>query len=150
MKEIQIIPLQSALGVEIGWSREQTIEMLGVPESTLNKTDYYQKELPMFSISYDSEIRIEYIEISNPKKTDVKVLFQGYDVFGIPANELINQIETSTSLRYDRNDPELPYSFIFLEVELSFWRPVLQEYIEDPEGMYFETIGIGKEGYYTK
>ena len=103
----------------------------------------------MFSVDYDSDNRVEYISISNPKEEGIKILYRGIDVFGTPATDLIEQIENLTDLRYDRGDPELQYSFIFQDVDLSFWRPVLQENENDEGGKYFEAIGIGIKGYYT-
>lgn len=148
MKEIQVIPLKSAIDVNLGWTRKETLEKIGVPERKWENSDHYQKELPMFSIDYDAENRVEYISISNPKNDGVKVLYQGTDVFVTPANELIKIIEKNTGLRYDRDDPELHYSFIFHDVDLSFWRPVIPEDENDEDGKYFETIGIGIKGYY--
>ena len=50
---------------------------------------------------------------------------------------------------YDRKDSEVPFSFVFSELELSFWRPTIPEDEFDEDGRFFETVGIGVKGYYT-
>lgn len=148
MKEIQVIPLESAIGVGLGWTREEIHKQIEKPDRIWEQSDHYQKEQPLFSLDYNLDNRVEYISISNPKEEGIKILFRGIDVFGTPATDLIEQIKKNTDLRYDRNDPELQYSFIFPDVELSFWRPVIQENQDDEHGKYFEAIGIGIKGYY--
>lgn len=150
MKLIQITPLHSAMGIQLGWTREQTHQKIGEPDRSWEQSDHYQSELPMFSVDYDSNNTEEFISISNPENKATKVLFEGLDIFGTPAVGLIEEIEKHTAFRYDRNSAELPYTYIFPEIELSFWRPVVSGNENAEEGFYFKTVGVGVKGCYTE
>ena len=145
---INIIPLQSAIGVKLASSRSETRKLIGLPSREIDNVDYYQFEPRFFSVHYDASNLVEFIEISNPHSEEIEVLFNGINVFEVPARELIQRIELETGYRFDRNDPELEYSYIFRDLDLSFWRPTISENDEDEDGKFFETIGIGIEGYY--
>jgi hypothetical protein len=77
----------------------------------------------------------------------VPVTYKGISVFETEAEELIRLIALDTP--YNGGDPELGYSFVFPRLELSLWRPVIPESIDDENGKYFSTIGIGRKGYYS-
>nr|WP_257001218.1 hypothetical protein [Vibrio coralliilyticus] len=48
---------------------------------------------------------------------------------------------------YNHSDPELGYSYVFKELQLSFWRPTLPD-VKEGEGLYFESVAIASEGYF--
>ena len=48
---------------------------------------------------------------------------------------------------FDASGPELGYSYVFPALDLSVWRPIVPERPEDPEGISFESIGIGESVY---
>jgi len=150
MTEIRVNPLESLNGIMLGWNREELQNKLGVPERTIKNTDYYQINSLHYSIHFDREEKIEYIELSNPKIESVQILLGSLNIFNSESIKLISSIEETMNLAYNKEDPEFPYSFIFPEVELSFWRPTLPENENDEEGRYFETVGIGIKGYYTE
>ncbi len=150
MKQITVVPLLSALGITLGCTRKETYEKLGKPDSTWEQIDHFNKGKPIFSIEYNSQNNVEYIEITNPNENGIIILFKDIDVFGTPATELIKMIEETTDLRYDRNHPEADYSFIFPTAELSFWRPTIPTTENDEDGKYFKTIGIGNKGYFCE
>lgn len=146
--KINVKPLESAIGVTLTSTKDEVRNKLGQPSHVIGSTDHFQNTLPMFSVDYDSNDSVEYISISNPNSDMVKVSFMDHSVFEVDANTLIEIIENETNYRFDRNDPELEYSFIFHDLELSFWRPTIPENEDDEDGKYFETIGIGIKGYY--
>ncbi len=49
----------------------------------------------------------------------------------------------SERAKFDETDPELGYSYIFPDIELSIWRPNIDD-------EFFSTIGIGQKGYYSE
>ena len=51
---------------------------------------------------------------------------------------------------FDANDPELGYSYVYPELDLSLRRPVVAEGPEDVEGLTFRSVGVGRIGYYGK
>ncbi len=148
MIELIIKPLESALGVNLNSPRIEVHNLIGNPTTVIDNTDHYQDENLMFSVDYDENNCVEYISISKPNSKMYKVLYNNYNIFEIAAEELIEKIENESVFRFDRNDPEIEYSYIFNDLELSFWRPTIPERKEDNDGRYFETVGIGVKGYY--
>ena len=147
MVKIQIIPFLSAVGLDLGIYRDEVHRKIGKPDNVFGKVEYYQQDLA-FSVHYDQEDNVEYIEVSKPD-TAVTILLEGIDIFNTPVSELIVLIEGKTLKQFNRTEPEIPYSYIFPELELSFWRPTLPEHDLDEDGKYFETVGVGVKGYYS-
>ena len=69
------------------------------------------------------------------------------DLLNTDAMKVVSRLEALAA--YDRTDSELGYSFIFPELELALWRPVLPESPKDKEGHYFDSVGIGVKGYFS-
>ncbi len=149
MTTFDIIPLKSAGQVNLGLTKDEILHTIGKPSDRLPEKDCYQYDNIFFCICYDQNDRVEYIEYSTPTDNKTKVLFHGIDIFGTPADDLINQITTQLGYEYDKDEREIPYCYIFPDLELSFWRPVLPDDKEDEDGKYFMTVGIGVKGYYT-
>lgn len=148
MIELFIFPLVSAGGIKLNSTRDEVHSLLGEPSIVIEDTDQYQETELSLSVDYGENGKVEYISISKPNSSSIKVIFHDFDVFNIPAEQLIEKIENETPYKYDRDDPERGYSYIFQELELSFWRPTIPENKTDHDGMYFEVVGIGIKGYY--
>jgi hypothetical protein len=149
MTIFDIIPLKSAGQVKLGLTKDVILRTIGKPSDILPEKDCYQHDNIFFSVSYDQNDRVEYIEYSTPADDKTKVLLNGIDIFGTPADDLIYQITTQTGYEHDNDERELPYVYIFPDLELSFWRPVVPDDKDDEDGKYFMTVGIGTKGYYT-
>ncbi len=149
MRIFDIIPLKSAGDVKLGLTKGEILSKIGHPTDSLPERDCYQYDTIFFSISYDQTESVEYIEYSAPTDTTTKVQIKGIDIFGTPAEDLIHQITTQTGCEYDKEDVEIPYSYLFPDLELSLWRSVVPDTTDDMEGKYFMTVGIGTKGYYT-
>jgi hypothetical protein len=89
---------------------------------------------------------VEFIELSSDPR--LRVLYGEIEVFATPADEVLMQICVEAD--FDRNDPEVPYSYIFPALQLALWRPVVPEDEHDEDGRYFSTIGIGQRGYFDQ
>lgn len=83
---------------------------------------------------------LTYIELNNINGNIAQ--FQTLNIFTTPACDVVDKL--TKNYNYSKRDPEIPYSYIFPEIQLSLWRPV----IEGEEGKYFQTVGIGVKGYY--
>jgi hypothetical protein len=94
-------------------------------------------------VFYDEADRVEYIELSS--NGPLTAIYNDLDVFATAAEEVVQHITQHAA--FDASDPELGYSYIFPDLDLSVWRPHLPE--DGPDGQYFATIGIGKPGYYS-
>ena len=100
-----------------------------------------------FQVFYSGERPVvDFIELSGG--ADVRALLGGRAVFDTPAEELIATVSARSP--FDAGDPELGYSYVFPELDLAFWRPVIPEAPGDPEGRYFSTVGIGSPGYFRR
>jgi len=96
-----------------------------------------------FQVFYDEAYTVEYIELS--RNGPLTAIYNDLDVFATTAEQVVQHIGQHAA--FDASDPELGYSYIFPDLDLSVWRPHLPE--DGPDGQYFATIGIGKPGYYS-
>ncbi|MGV7197861.1 hypothetical protein [Xanthomonas euvesicatoria] len=88
------------------------------------------------------EPSVEFIELS--ANCGFEVLCLGQRVFSTPASRLVEKFLAVTP--FDPFDKELGYSYVFPELELALWRPDMEE----PQGEYFSTVGIGCVGYFSR
>lgn len=150
-------------------TREQIQMILGKPEYSSDKYmmdfgdysypvstkyGYFKNEL---QITFDDEDRANFIEFSGKNSEYVKVFLNDIEIFKTPAPELIKKIINSTNTDFDKDEEEIPYSYVFPSIDLAVWRQVIPEQDEQTEqipesdeGKYFWTIGIGEKGYYKK
>ena len=146
MLNFTIQPLHGIEPVAFNMDRESVHRGLKanckVVEAAELREYYYGGE---FSVFYDSGMKVQYIELS--ASTENTVYYNGVDVFNTPADDLVQLI--TRDYAFDPNDFELGYTYMFPEIELSLWRPTIPESDDDEEGRYFQTIGIGRRGYYS-
>ena len=157
MTEFTIIPVEKAGPVSLGMNRQQVRAALNVPVVSFKKTSTSASATDAFlehtfQVFYDENDCAEYIELSNGGP--FIALYKGVSVFETKADDLVVLVSQDASVNL--NDPELGYSFVFPTLELSLWRASLPENDEDEEyqdeempGLFFDTIGIGKRGYYS-
>lgn len=125
-------------------TREQSIIQLGDVSIPEPKTDYYFEN--SLQISYDKDDSVEFIEIAF-KESKLEVSVYGLRINKLTAVEIISFLSNEKNLKYDENDDEFPYTYNFIDQDLTFWRQVLPEDDTDEDGKYFDTVGIGKMGY---
>ncbi|MET9586889.1 hypothetical protein ABZY10_28085 [Streptomyces sp. NPDC006539] len=90
--------------------------------------------------------RLEAIELARPSAQTDRVLFQGVDVFALPAREVVRRVGEYTSVEADPDDAG---SFIAQDLLLSFWRPFAAD--DEPaeeQGYYFSSVLVAQPGYY--
>ncbi|MFE4649783.1 hypothetical protein [Streptomyces sp. NPDC056707] len=90
--------------------------------------------------------RLEAIELARPSAQTDRVLFQGVDVFALPAREVVRRVGECTSVEADPDDAG---SFIAQDLLLSFWRPFAAD--DEPaeeQGYYFSSVLVAQPGYY--
>ncbi|MFE9866929.1 hypothetical protein ACFYPZ_30045 [Streptomyces sp. NPDC005506] len=90
--------------------------------------------------------RLEAIELGRPSAQADRVLFQGVDVFALPAREVVRRVGEYTSVE---EDPDDAGSFIAQDLLLSFWRPFAADYEPaEEQGYYFSSVLVAQPGYY--
>ena len=136
--------------VKLGMTREEVHRVMPGPCKSFPKglnpeheTDAFHDGA--FHVFYGGNgPNVEYIELF--REAGFRLLYRGLDVFAMPTGQTVAHV--SGDAPFDPTDPELGYSYIFPDLDLSLWRPVLPESPEDPEGREFSTIGVGVAGYY--
>ena len=95
---------------------------------------YYESTFQVFFSPKNATV--EYIELSRAPVHTVRL--GGIDIFGSGAEDLLQRISQATGSEARTDDGG--YSYVFPELSLTFWRPVLPS--GDDEGRFFETVGI--------
>ncbi|MBB4595326.1 hypothetical protein FHR53_000836 [Xanthomonas arboricola] len=147
MKLIEILPLAGVGLVKLGMSRAEVHAVMGAPPTSFRKvptsaypTDAWHRG---FHVFYGGiEPSVEFIELS--ANSGFEVLCLGQHVFSTPASRLVEKFLAVTP--FDPFDEELGYSYVFPALELAVWRPDMEE----PQGKYFSTVGIGCVGYFSR
>ncbi|MER7540722.1 hypothetical protein ABTX77_39030 [Streptomyces sp. NPDC097704] len=90
--------------------------------------------------------KLEAVELARPSYQTDRVLFQGVDVFALPAREVVRRVGAFTSIE---EDPDDDASFIAPDLLLGFWRPFeADDEPEDEQGYYFSTVLLARPGYF--
>jgi hypothetical protein len=158
---INIKPHEGINDIDFGLDSKAVHLKLGTPESTKEqsifqfgeisipepKTDYYFNN--SLQISYDENNKVEFIEIAN-KESNLEISIYGFSLNQVSVEKVISFLITERKLKYDENGEEFPYTYNFVNKDLTFWRQVLPEDDKDENGKYFDTVGIGKIGYLKK
>lgn len=152
MMVYDIIPLKGVGPVLFGMHRKEVQSVMGMPTKSFKKTHKARSLTDAFheggfQVFFDDQDRVEYIELSSPDDSFIAV-YRSKAVFQTQADDLVEFI--SDSAPFDPDAPEIGYAFVFPQLELSVWRPILPETDRDAEGQYFSTIGVGKCGYYSQ
>jgi hypothetical protein len=95
-------------------------------------------------VYFDSDDRVEAIEVGRPDGGDDVVLFRDMDVFKTSAEDLIERLTAEEVV----NVEEQGRSATVVGLLLALWRPVVPETTDDPEGRYFEAALVAKPDYY--
>ncbi len=171
MEKFVLNPLKGAHNITFGMSQKEVRELYknaGL-EAGENCDYFYESEL---CVSYNHQNEVEYIEFNGPFTELVEVEILGLNFFDLKAEEFIQKMAAEKQQHFFEKDAEIPYSYIFPELELSVWREFTPEdvdfaieeakemetYLEEKKELeedletsqYFFTIGIGHKGYYEE
>lgn len=141
MKHFEIEPNVGVGPIKLGMPKNEVINLLGKPEFENNDRTAY---LSGFMIDFDESNHVEFIELS---KSDLfEASYKGINLHNVTALQAVEHVCKFDS--YDTSDPELGYSYIFKELQLSLWRNTLPEKDLDEDGKHFESVAIGVSNYY--
>lgn len=137
-------PLEGAEQIRFGMSYDEVVGLLGEPDQSLSdaRAGWRKGCLAIYF-----EPSVTFIELSRDCGLVPKLL--GIDVFRTPATEVVTALEVQGH-SFDATDPELAHTYVFPAIQVGLWRQVLPEGDDDEEGRYFDTVGVGKKGYYTR
>jgi hypothetical protein len=147
---MQIFEIEPRIGIgpiKFGMHQAKVRKIMGQPDC--QRDDNSDDFLSGFRVDYDLNNRVEFIELSNSDKYEV--YFKGVCLHKVLADEAVEQVSKWGS--YCKDDPELGYSYIFQDLQLSLWRGILPEPKQPDDnldGRYFEAIGLGVTGYFDE
>jgi len=150
MKSYVIEPLSGIRGcVRFGMSREEVRSLLA-PASpdpfSRGSTEIDGFFDATLQVSYNQQAKVEFIEFARSGRS--RVVFEELDLFGSEASAVIERLKRKYDLDPDEAEPE--YSYCFPRIELGLWRPVVPKSPTDEEGRFFESVGFGCTGYYSR
>ncbi|KQZ88561.1 hypothetical protein ASD62_03775 [Phycicoccus sp. Root563] len=148
---IVLEPPTAAAGVHIGVGRAEAARQCAVhgdPE-TFHRGDETVPSLmvrarsgPTIFVYFDDADRVNAVELGRPDNGE-SVTFLGIDVFGTPADEVIEALDPHAEV----NVTDGGHSVTAPSLHIALWRPTVPESAEDPEGRYFESVLVAKPGY---
>ncbi|ELK42695.1 hypothetical protein BAG01nite_20830 [Brevibacillus agri] len=159
MDKLTIEPGVGIGTIKLGMSKEEVAKCIKEYNQKYNEehfvNNYFQA---VFRVKYDSNGKVNWIEIPSSVQEVFDCVFMDIDVFRTKAIDLVEEIDKIT--KYDRNYIELGYAYHFPEIGLLFWRPIVltEEDLEkewfkelDPEiqqdemrNLFFETVTVFK------
>lgn len=146
MKVFEVEPLEGIGEIKLGMDRKVVRDLMdSVPATTGSRNQVESYHAGGFQVFYGIEDKVEFIELL--RGSGISAHTRGIDVFATPAQQVLSQIASFSE--YNQDDPEVGYSYVFPDLELSLWRPNIPETEEEEDGKYFSTIGIGILGYYS-
>jgi hypothetical protein len=138
-----IEPLVGADGVRLGMTMDEVARVLGDPaQSRVHSTTTVGYWASGMSVHFNPSA--ELIEVARGMEL-APTLF-GAPIFETPAEELVQRL-VDLGHPFDP-DTEGGHCFVFRSLQLGLWRSVVPEDSEDPEGRFFDSVGLGREGYY--
>jgi hypothetical protein len=152
MSDYEIIPHIGVGPVRLGMDRSAARDAMALPFQTFKKssasksaTDAYLGNC--FQVFFDDANTVQFIELSSPLRAIYKSVF----VFEVRAEDVVKVVACDAEV--DQSASEPGYSFIYPSLEMSLWRPTVPDEDQpenDYEGRYFSSVGIGKNGYYSR
>jgi len=141
MRTFEIIPHKGVGPVKFGMEVHEVEAVIGKPKYThANRYDY----LSGFMVDFDESGKVAFLELANSPK--FQATYRGANLHSMKADDAIkfmSQFDT-----YDANNPEIGYSYLFKNLQLSLWRGTMPENDFDEDGIYFEAVGIGADNYF--
>lgn len=139
--EIFEIQLGNSIGpVKLGMTDTEVSNVIGSPDCIHGHRHHF---LDGLMVDFDNEGKVEFIEAAASELFSTTLF--SFDVHRTLATNVLERVQLEDN--YDHSDPELGYSYVFKELQLSFWRPNLPD-IEEGEGLYFQSVAIASEGYF--
>ena len=146
MIEYEIVPHVGVEPIRFGMTREEVHAEFGLPEFT--SRDNREEFMNGFMVDFNAGGAVEFIELA--KSYQFRALFNNRCLHELLADEAVAFVRQYD--HYKEDDPELGYSYLFLDLQLSLWRPTVPETaqpLDDPDGRYFYAVGLAKDGYFT-
>lgn len=152
------LPLKGVPPVLLGMSQEEVLIALGM--SYHHRPAYMYSatvRVPAIDYFYDSCFQVVYSDcgvvecvefVCVSLEDKIGAMLFGMDVFATPAAELVELISEQSA--FDKDNPQLGYTYIFPELGLLLGRETMPDDEDDEDGRYFETIAVALPGFWKK
>src|SRR5262249_26972465 len=124
MARYEVVPHVGVGPVRLGMSRQEGHQAMPGQRVCFRKGGAAREPYhdAAFQVYYAGDPpTVEYIQLS--AGPGLQAVYRGVSVFEAEADELVRRVAEEAP--YDEADPELGYSYVFPELELSLWRPVV-------------------------
>lgn len=152
---IDLYPPEAAGPLRIGADRTATVAALrefGEPrphDGTPDHSPSWFVHCPsglFIRCHFDRPGGLRAIEFGRPSDGADTVRYQGIDVFGTPAEELLAALRARTRVVEEDHG----YAFVAPDLLLSCWRASTPQDAEDTDGRFFDSVLIARPGYYDQ
>lgn len=145
MRTLEIRPKEGVGPIRFGMTRAEVREHLGQPGGDDAEREWYLKDM---AIDFDTSGRVEFIEIAESE--NFRATFNGRCLLDLQADDAVAHLTAFAP--YGEHDPELSYTYVFPDLQVSLWRAVVpdgDQDRDDPTGRRFEAVGVGRDGYFV-
>ena len=152
LTEWDLRPLDGAGPLTFDMSYELVVGHIGLPSQPLSKLWGSSSQRAgwaegALAIHFAPTLAtVEYFEFAGGGS--LRPVLRGWSPFERGADQVVSAL-THAGWRFDADDPELGYSYLFKAQQLSLRRPTVPDGPDDDEGRVFATVGIGRPGYYV-
>ncbi|WP_282110341.1 hypothetical protein [Shewanella algicola] len=127
--------------IKFGMNRQEVEACFGKPEFD---SDDRVGFMSGFLVDFDSNGKVEFIELANSRKFDV--IYRGVNLHSIKSDDVVTFLEKYDA--YDKSDAEVGHSYIFKILQLSLWRRTVPADDNDADGQHFDSVGIACGNYF--
>jgi len=146
MDTFEIAPYVGMGPLKLGSEKQDIIDILGEPDTYLDRDSVTQLHYSGFCVHLNLDGKVEFIAASLDE--DYSVTFLGLDLLRAEASKIIELV--STQYKHDENDFELGYSYVYPDIQVSFYRPTVPENENDNDGKYFQVACVAEPGYWDR
>jgi hypothetical protein len=148
----ELIPFVGIGPARLGMTRDELRESVALPFRSFRKTPDSEHETDQFlgngfQVFYTGAAPVvEYIEVT--RDAGSRVVYREVDVFDKEAAALVALI--CRDAPFDSHHPEIGHTYVFPDLDLALWRPVLVRSHDGHPSKRWTTIGIGVRGYFSQ
>lgn len=145
MQTLEIFPTVGVGPIRFGMNRSEVRSHLGPPDGDEDEDrEWYLEDL---AIDFDAAGTVAFIEIAESE--NFRAVLNDECLHELDANAAVAHVEKAAP--FDPDAPEPGYTYVFPQLQLSLWRPVVPDATQDPDdptGRCFEAVGVGPKGYF--
>ena len=143
-----LAPLHGAGSIRFGMTFGEVVAVLGQPDqdpSNVWGSDVRRAAWASGALAIHFSPTVEFIEFS--RDSVVRPRLEGALPLDLPAAKVVEQMDAAGHA-VDQDDPEFGHTYVYKDIQVAFWRHAMPEADDDEDGRYFDTVALGRSGYY--